>query len=263
MRASDYSFFDAPFLAFAHRGGATYAPNLRRENTRHAFSQAVALGYRYLETDVHATTDGVLVAFHDTVLDRVTDRRGAIAELTYSDVQAARIGGQDAIPTLAELFEAFPEARFNIDAKSAGAVELLARTVAEHDAHHRVCVSSFSIRRLYRLRRLLGPRVPAAASSIGIAWNRFFPWLTWALDTPAPALQIPLDRRIFGARLEVCTDALLAAAHRRGKQVHVWTVDGAAEIEALIDRGVDGIFTDRVDTLKTVLAARGLWADAP
>ena len=82
MRAADYAFFDPPFTAFAHRGGATYEPNLFRENSRHAFKEAVALGYRYLETDVHATRDGVLLAFHDRVLDRVTDRTGAVAELT-------------------------------------------------------------------------------------------------------------------------------------------------------------------------------------
>ena len=83
MRAADYAFFDVPFAAFAHRGGATYEPNLYRENSMHAFKEAVALGYRYLETDVHATRDGVLLAFHDRVLDRVTDhtRRNCRSEL--------------------------------------------------------------------------------------------------------------------------------------------------------------------------------------
>jgi len=82
MRADAYEFFSPPFLAFAHRGGAMYAPNLHRENSLHAFSQAAALGYRYLETDVHATSDEVLIAFHDDKLDRVTDGHGLIGELT-------------------------------------------------------------------------------------------------------------------------------------------------------------------------------------
>ncbi len=94
MRAAAYAYFDVPFAAYAHRGGALYPPNLHRENTRHAFQQAVDLGYRYLETDVHATADGVLVAFHDHVLDRVTDRTGPIARLPYAEVARARIGGR-------------------------------------------------------------------------------------------------------------------------------------------------------------------------
>ena len=99
MRAAAYAYFDVPFAAYAHRGGALYPPNLHRENTRHAFQQAVDLGYRYLETDVHATADGVLVAFHDHVLDRVTDRTGPIARLPYVEVAQARIGGIDPIPS--------------------------------------------------------------------------------------------------------------------------------------------------------------------
>lgn len=261
MRADAYPYFDGDFLAFAHRGGAHYRPNLHRENSRHAFAEAVALGYRYLETDVHLTADGVLVAFHDAELDRVTDTTGRIAELSYEVVARARIGGQDPIPTLSELLEAFPQARFNIDAKSEGAVEVLATTIADHDAYERVCVSSFGVRRLHRLRRLLGRRTASAASSAGIAINRFGPWLTAVLDSPAPALQMPLDRRVFGLHLQLLTDRLLATVHRHGKQVHIWTVDDEPELERLIDAGVDGIFTDRPDTLKSVLQRRGRWTE--
>ena len=259
MRADEYAYFDADFLAFAHRGGAHYKPNIDRENSRYAFEQAVKLGYRYLETDVHLTLDGVLVAFHDEQLDRVTDATGRIAELPYAVVSRARINGIDPIPTLSELFEAFPSTRFNIDAKSAGAVDALVRTIADHDAYDRVCVSSFGIRRLHRLRRLLGNRAASAASSVGIALNYFVPWLTAVLDSPAPVLQMPVDRRVFGIRLELLTDRLLRTAHQHGKQVHIWTIDEEPELERLIDAGVDGIFTDRPDTLKSVLQRRGRW----
>lgn len=263
MRADAYPYLDCEFLAFAHRGGAHYAPNRHRENSRHAFAEAVALGYRYLETDVHLTADGVLIAFHDDELDRVTDATGTIAALPYEVVARARIGGHDPIPTLVELFEAFPTARFNIDAKSAGAVDVLARTIADHDAYDRVCVSSFGIRRLHRLRRLLGPRTASAASALGIAVNRFLPWLTAVLDSPAPVLQMPADRQVLGRRLPLVTERLVQLVHRHGKQVHVWTIDDAAEIERLLEVGVDGIFTDRPDTLKTVLQRRGRWTEAP
>ena len=261
MRAADYAFFDVPFAAFAHRGGAFYEPNLYRENSMHAFKQAVALGYRYLETDVHATRDGVLLAFHDRVLDRVTDHTGLIADLTYPQVSEARIHGIDPIPKLSELLAEFPDARFNVDAKSSTAVALLVSTIEEYEAYDRICVASFGIRRLYELRRRLGWRVPSAASALGIAANRFAPWLTWALNTSAPVLQMPMSLPVQGRRLIVLTPALVEAVHRAGKKVHIWTVDDSETMEMLIDAGVDGIFTDRIDTLKDVLLKRGLWAE--
>ncbi len=261
MRAADYAFFDVPFAAYAHRGGATYEPNLYRENSMHAFKEAVALGYRYLETDVHATRDGVLLAFHDRVLDRVTDHNGAIADLSYAQISEARIHGIDPIPQLSELLAEFPDARFNIDAKSPAAVALLAETIAEFDAYDRVCVCSFGIRRVYELRRRLGWRVPSASSALEIAANRFLPWMTWALDTPAPVLQMPISVPILGGELTVLTSALVDAAHRVGKKVQIWTVDDSETMERLIDAGVDGIFTDRIDTLKDVLIRRGLWTE--
>jgi glycerophosphoryl diester phosphodiesterase len=260
MRAADYAFFDVPFAAFAHRGGATYQPNLHRENSMHAFKEAVAFGYRYLETDVHATRDGVLLAFHDHVLDRVTEHKGAIADMTYAQISEARIHGKDPIPTLSELLAEFPDARFNVDAKSPTAVALLVSTIEDYEAHDRVCVASFGIRRLYELRRRLGWRVPSAASAVGIAANRFLPWMTWALNTPAAVLQMPISVPIGGRRLEVLTPTLLEAAHRADKKVQIWTVDDSETMERLIDAGVDGIFTDRIDTLKEVLVRRGLWS---
>jgi glycerophosphoryl diester phosphodiesterase len=261
MRAADYGFFDVPFTAFAHRGGATYPPNLFRENSMHAFKEAVALGYRYLETDVHATRDGVLLAFHDQVLDRVTDHRGTIANLTYAEVSEARIHGIDPIPTLSELLTEFPDARFNVDAKSPAAVAVLVSTIEEYEAYDRVCVSSFGIRRIHELRRRLGSRVPSAASALGIAANRFAPWLTWSLNTPAPVLQMPISLPMRGRRLTVLTPALVEAVHRAGKKVQIWTIDDSEIMERLIDAGVDGIFTDRIDTLKDVLIARRLWPE--
>ena len=259
MRAADYSYFDSPFLALAHRGGAKYPPNLHRENTAYAFGQAAALGYRYFETDVHATRDGVLLAFHDDHLDRVTDQRGLVAALPYAQVRTARIGGRDPIPTLAELLTAFPTARFNVDAKSDAAVEPLGRVIAEHEAYDRVCVGSFGIGRLHRLRRLLGRQVASSASMLGVAWNRFTPWLTWALNSPAPALQIPIFYRLAGRRVRVLTPGLIRAAHRAGKHVHVWTIDDLPTMERLLDDGVDGLVTDRVDSLKSLLVERELW----
>ena len=138
-------------LAFAHRGGA-YHPEIEGlENTMAAFKHAVALGYDYLETDVHVTKDGVLLAFHDAVLDRVTDVEGVIADLSFDEVRQALVGGREQVPTLAQLFDEFPRARFNIDLKSEGAVSVLAEFIEEREAWDRVLVGSFSPQRLDRV----------------------------------------------------------------------------------------------------------------
>ncbi len=249
------------FIAFAHRGGAEYAPNQGRENTVFAFRQAVELGYRYLETDVHASSDGVLFAFHDAQLDRVSGHSGRIEDLTAAQIAEVRIGGRDAVPTLAELFEAFPDARFNIDAKADAAVEELVAQIRRHDAGDRVCVSSFGVRRLRRLRRLLGPEVASSVSAVGVALFAFLPRLARLLPVPGDALQLPRYQRMLGLRFTVVRPSVVRAAHASGKQVHVWTIDDADAMNQLIDLGVDGIFTDRIDTLRTVLQQRGLWSE--
>jgi glycerophosphoryl diester phosphodiesterase len=249
-------------LAFAHRGGA-YHPEIEGlENTRAAFEHAVALGYAYLETDVHVTRDGVLLAFHDSVLDRVTDRRGEIAALTYAEVREALVGGRESVPRLSDLLDAFPEARFNIDLKSDGAVPALADLIAARDAWDRVLVGSFSRERVARFRRLTGGRVPTCATLVEIAAFRLLPsgrLASWLTRRRFVALQIPHRR----SRLTVATRGLVRRAHAAGCHVHVWTIDDAEEMRALLDRGVDGLFTDRTDILKAVLMERDQWRGAP
>ena len=257
MRAQDYAYFESRFVALAHRGGAGYGPNVGRENTVHAFAQAIALGYRYLETDVHATADGVLAAFHDEILERVTDAAGRVAALPWSEVSQARVAGTDPIPTLDELLETFPEARFNIDIKSDGAVKPLVRALRRHGAETRVCVGSFGIHRIRAFRRMAGPEVATAASRLGVAWYAFAPVARRLADPVGVALQIP--PRTFADRLPLLTRSLVEIAHRSGRVVHVWTINDRAEMERLIDLGVDGLVTDRIDILKDVLERRGLW----
>lgn len=252
-------YLDSPRpLAFAHRGGA-YHPEIEGlENTLAAFAHAVELGYTYLETDVHVTSDGVLLAFHDTVLDRVTDRTGNIAETTYAEVQQASIGGREPVPTLAELFDAFPAARFNIDLKSEGAVEALAAFIEERQAWDRVLVGSFSRRRMGAFRRRTAGRVATSAHPLEVAAfvlspsGRLARWLTRGRPL---ALQVPHRQ----GRLVVVTPALVRRAHAAGVQVHVWTIDDPIEMNTLLDRGVDGIMTDRTDILRDVLRERGQW----
>jgi glycerophosphoryl diester phosphodiesterase len=248
-------------LAFAHRGGA-YHPEIEGlENTLAAFRHAAALGYDYLETDVHVTRDGVLLAFHDRVLDRVTDRVGAVADLDLAEIREARIGGREQVPTLVELLDGCPDARFNIDLKSDRAGAVLADLVAERGLEDRVLVGSFSAARIREFRRLTGGRVPTAAHPAEIVAYRFLPTARLAARVAGSdfaAFQVPHRR----GPLRVVTPGFVRRAHAAGKQVHVWTVDDPAEMKELLDRGVDGIFTDRTDLLKDVLVARGQWHPA-
>lgn len=260
MRAADFPYLsDATPIALAHRGGAAFAPNVGIENTLPAFRRAVDLGYRYLETDVHATSDGVLLAFHDTHLDRVTDGTGAIAELPYAAIREVRVDGREEVPRLADLIEELPDARFNIDVKAPEGVEPLVRLVRERGLIDRVCVGSFSERRLRAVRRALGPRLATAAGQVGTGHFRYSPRaLLGLLHTPAPVFQIPETHEIRGRTVRLVTPQFVRRAHELGKQVHVWTIDEAADMERLLDWGVDGIVTDRIDTLAEVLERRGL-----
>jgi glycerophosphoryl diester phosphodiesterase len=245
-------------LAFAHRGGA-YHPDIEGlENTLAAFQHAVDLGYRYLETDVHVTSDGVLLAFHDSVLDRVSDRAGAIADLTFAEIREARIAGREEVPTFASLVEAFPDACFNVDLKAPRAGAALAELIEVRNLHDRLMVGSFSRRQLQEFRRLTAGRVPTSADPLEVAAYRLSPTAGLARRTGGTAfaaLQVPHRH----GRLTVVTPGLVRRAHATGRQVHVWTIDDAQEMHALLDLGVDGIFTDRTDVLKDVLVQRGQW----
>lgn len=219
-----------------------------------AFEHAIGLGYAYLETDAHATADGVLVAFHDKTLDRVTDQTGAIAAKTYRDVAAARIGGTDPIPRLEDLLAAWPDVRFNIDVKDAPAARPLADLIRRTAAWDRVCVTSFSATRLRTTRMLLDRPVCMAASPVGAAA------LTWRLPPRALAPAFA-HRSVRCAQLPVAlaTSAVIARAHDAGLQVHVWTVNDRQTMERLLDAGADGIMTDYTELLRDVMISRDQW----
>jgi glycerophosphoryl diester phosphodiesterase len=247
-----YLDHDGP-IAMAHRGGAKHPDNIGYENSLHAFQNAVDLGYRYLETDLHATSDGVVIAFHDSKLDRVTDRTGVVAELPWSEVSQAKINGHEPIPRLDELLEQFPETRFNLDIKAERGLEPAAKVLRAANAIDRICVSSFSQSRVRRIRKILGPRLCTGYGDWEAALIRFLPF---ALPSRGACLQIP-ER--YGS-LRVLTPGLIRRAHSRGKQVHAWTIDDPATMHRLLDAGVDGIITDRTDLLRDVLKERGQWS---
>ena len=250
-RAEEFEYLRWPGpIAFAHRGGASEVP----ENTMPAFEHAVGLGYRYVETDVHATADGVLLAFHDDVLDRVTDRTGTIGELPWSVVSEAKVDGVEPIPLFEDLLGAFDDLRVNIDPKHDAAVQPLVDVLRRTDAVDRVCIGAFDDLRLERVRALL-PDVCTSLGPIGTLQLGMASTGQEIGDLPSPCAQVPTH---YGDT-EIVTEAFLDEAHRRGMQVHVWTIDDRAEMERLLDLGVDGVMTDRPAILREVLEARGAW----
>lgn len=257
--AADFPYFDRPFIAMAHRGGALLPANVARENSIHAFRSAVELGYRHIETDVHATADGVLVAFHDDRLDRVTDHAGLIREVPWSEVREARIGGCDPIPTLDEVLDTFADQCLNIDIKAPGAIAPLVRAINRHRAHDRVCVGSFSESRIREFRRTVGALVATSVARSGVVWTRFAPGLSRVLNDGGVVFQVPVEHVVAGRRVRLVTREFVARAHAAGKLVHVWTIDDPGTMAELIELGVDGLISDRIDVLKDVCAARGLW----
>jgi glycerophosphoryl diester phosphodiesterase len=241
-------------LGFAHRGGAAVGD----ENTTAAFARAVSLGYRYIETDTHATSDGVAVIFHDDTLDRLLGRPGRVADLRWGDLASLRVGGAAAVPRLDEVLDAWPQVRFNIDAKSDHAVGPTLGTVRRTAAQDRVLLASFSDRRLAWMRREMGPRV---ASSLGMRevaslWSAAAVGRRRRPPPGAVAVQVPPR---FG-RLPVVTRRFIAYVHRLGLQLHIWTIDDPAQMRHFLDLGVDGIMTDHVEVLRDVYLERGHWA---
>ena len=237
-------------IAFAHRGGASDAP----ENTMPAFEYAVGLGYRYVETDVQVTADGVLVAFHDDDLARTCGRQGRISELPWSEVRTAQVSGAAPIPLLEDLLGAWPDLRVNIDCKSDAAVDALVACLRRCGATHRVALGAFSDRRLQRLRAALGPNACTTLGPVGVASLRLgVPRLP--LNDGAHAAQVPVRQ----GPVTVIDRRFVDRAHERGLHVHVWTIDDPHEMRRLLDLGVDGIMTDRPAILRSVLEERGAW----
>jgi glycerophosphoryl diester phosphodiesterase len=257
-----YAYLNAQVpLAFAHRGGAAAGD----ENTAEAFGRAAALGFRYVETDVHATADGVPVVFHDDSLERLTGEPGRIATRTWADLASIRVAGAAAIPRLDEVLAAWPAIRFNIDVKADGCEEPAVEVIRRGGALDRVLLASFSDARLARVRRLAGPQVATSLGMRAVAALRLaslagprlasLARLRVRLPAGAVAAQVPVRH----GRVPVADRRFVATCHRLGLQVHVWTIDDPAEMRRLLDLGVDGIMTDDLGALRAVYSERGHW----
>jgi glycerophosphoryl diester phosphodiesterase len=241
-------------IACAHRGGAVDG----LENSLAAFGRAWELGYRWFETDARLTSDGVLVAMHDPTLDRVTDRGGAVAELPWREVRAARIAGREPVPLIEDVLSGWPEARVVIELKADDVVDPVIELVRRTGAVDRVCIGSFSDRRLARVRAAFGARL---CTSMGPNEVRRLRAAAWHLlprrtvPSAAACVQVPTG----WGRIPLAEPRLLACAHALGLPVQVWTVNQPEEMRRLLDLGVDGVLSDDLSALRAVLEERGAW----
>ena len=254
-------------LVIAHRGGAGLWP----ENTLYAFERAAAMGVDVLETDMHSTGDGALVLIHDPTVDRTTNGSGRVNHLTLTQLKAldagyywSEDGGRSfpfrgrgiTVPTVEEIFSAFPEMRINIDIKQVrpSVADQFCRLILDFGMVERVMVASFNSSILREVRKLC----PQVATSAGKSEVRLFYALTLlsprAAFLPAGcyALQVPIARK--GLRL--ITKRFLTSARLRNLQVHAWTVNSGPQMEWLLRLGVEGIVTDYPDRLLALLGRR-------
>lgn len=265
-RATDAAFFNetnSQFLVFAHRGGTNLAP----ENTLDAFRHAARLGADVLELDVRATSDGELVVMHDASLDRTTDGSGKVGDINLAELKKLDAGfrwspdnlqtfpfrGKGVtVPTLQEVFDAFPGKRFNIEPKqgSPAMVKSLCLILRERKLTERVIVGSFSQTALDEFRRECAEVATSASpSEVSKFLAMYKSGLSENYRPAMQALQIPPS--VGG--LEIVTKEFVEAAHRKNLKVHVWTINETAQMKRLIEMGVDGIMTDYPDRLLALL----------
>lgn len=252
--AIPYPFLDHPGpIAFAHRGGSAEAP----ENSWAGFEYAISLGYRYLETDIRATADGVAVVLHDPTLDRVGSHPGVLSKMTWAEVRESKLQDGREAPLLEELLGAWPDVRWNIDVKTPEAIAPVVEALRRTGSVDRVLIASFAGQRSAQARAALGPALATGAGR----------WTVAALVAAKVVAKVPVRSDAVAAQVPVrrwgvpiVDEAFVRVCHRAGLAVHVWTIDEPAEMDRLLDLGVDGIMTDRPSALKHVLERRGQWA---
>jgi len=265
MREHPNTDFFKPGLprAFGHRGCAGTHP----ENTLEAFAAAAAIGIQYLELDIHMTRDGEIVVSHDDYLERTCGRAGVIREMTYAELAAADAGRMFTldganfpfrdkgirVPRLAEVLAAFPKLPIEVEVKQIkpSVVVPLLGVIDRAGMRRSVFVASEHQEPLDEV-RMLAPEIPTNFSYLES--GGFFQAMV-SRDNyrpPGDALQIPRNYESW----QLVTPDSVEFAHRIGFEVHVWTVNEEAEMEELLDMGVDGLISDYPRRLLDVIRRR-------
>lgn len=229
------------------------------------FERAIGLGCTHIETDVHATADGVVVVFHDETLDRITGRAGRVDQTRHRDLAGITVNGESVIPKLEDVLAAWPDIRLNIDVKADSAVGPVLDVLARTGARPRVCIASFSDRRLRTIRAASGPDLATSAGPMEVAailglaklrrlgdranrvQRKLAARLARLVPDNVPCVQVPAR-----AGVNVVDQHFVDLAHEQGRQVHVWTINDEREMRRLLDLGVDGIVSDNLEAALAV-----------
>jgi glycerophosphoryl diester phosphodiesterase len=257
-RVEPHPYLSGPVpIALAHRGGG----NREYENTWRAFTEAVELGYTYIETDAQVTRDGQVVLFHDDDLTRLTGWSRKISELSYVELCQEKIGGSETIPLMVDVLERWPQVKLNVDLKSDAVVAPFAKIITELKAMPRVCIASFSDQRIRRAAGLVGPDtcLSAGKSSVArlLALSRLPSGMLKRFGRQPDVVQVPLK----SSGVSIVTERFVNYVHSRGIAIHVWTINDPAEMTAVLDLGVDGVVSDETRQLRSVLQGRGVWPE--
>lgn len=260
---SNRRYFDIEHpIRFAHRGSQILYP----ENTWHAFDIAVGdLNYRFVETDVQITRDGVVVVFHDDTLERCTNGVGRVDEWLWDDLRhldAAYTFSPDgescplrgagiSIPRLDDTFDRYTEVCFNVDLKAPKSEWAVADVIKKMGREDATLIGSFSDRRIARFRRVTKGRIATSAGPRDALAMYAASRVGRSVPSRADSYQLPAR-----ARWAAVDQRLVDAVHSGGKQIHVWTVNEADDMVKFLDMGVDGIITDRLDVLNEVIGER-------
>jgi len=233
--------FPSPII-FAHRGVSASAP----ENTLAAFQKAYDLGAEAIELDVQLNAGQRAIVIHDTTVDRTTDGRGRVRDLSLEELKSLDAGSffstefaGERIPLLEEVFEAFGRKLFvNIELKNYDSLfnelpEIVANLVKRTRLQDWVMFSSFNPIALSRIRRLL-PEIPVG----------FLTSTGWGGAFGRNLVGCWLSPQAIHPNKEDVTEKMLANQHKVGRRVNVWTVNELEEIKYLVELGVDGIVTD-------------------
>ena len=226
----------------AHRGASAHAP----ENTIAAFQLALEQGADGIELDVMLSKDGHLVVIHDNTVDRTTDGKGAVRDMTLEELKSLDAGGGQRIPTLEEVLELFG-GRFIINIELSNYVSIFnklpieaAKMVKNHQLGKSVIMSSFNPFNLPRFHAIL----PEVDLGLLTDPNKAKKWV-WRL----------FNYDALHPHFSDVDQVLVAALHRRNRKVNVWTVDDPQEIRRLAALGVDSIITNDPVAAREVLEA--------
>jgi glycerophosphoryl diester phosphodiesterase len=247
-------------IIYAHRGGAA----LRPENTIEAFDHGLALGADGLEFDVHLSKDGVVVVHHDDTLERTTSGRGRLIDHTHAELArldagckfsdstgAFPFGGRHiCVPTLREVLARYPTAPLIIELKVGGKAlaERVVDEVRAARAVDRVSIGSFYPDALRAVRQY-DPAIATGAAREETRWALYRSWIGMSIAaTPYREFQVPE----WSGMTPIVTRRFVAAAHRAGIPVKVWTVNEPAAMRRLLAIGVDALITDRPDLARSV-----------